>query len=184
MQNQMGGFNPREVIDSIRQFVGTSFGPTAQTQQSVSQEAKRRAVFAVLLKAPKNLAEIELSIRAASAGTYSPKASEILNILETAKGEGLIASKAKGDRKIYSLTEAGEAVLNEPVAAAEAEHQNTSSPSFIPKNLSIDPAIVAGAKLATAVTAVAQGCDREQKEAAAKILDDARRKLYAILAKD
>jgi DNA-binding PadR family transcriptional regulator len=187
MQNQTGNFNPREMFESLRQFLGsTLINNSSVVSPTISADARKRAVLSVLRKHPQNLAQLEQSVRTASAGSFSPKASEISKILEEAGEAGQVSSKAKGDRRIFSLTDAGEAFLNSPEPSsdsAEANSANDQRPrSTVP--FSIDPVVIAGAKLATAVTAIAQDCNQTQKEQAAAVLDETRRKLYAILAKD
>lgn len=188
MQNQTGNFNPREMFESLRQFLGSTLvNNSSVASPTISAAAKKRAVLSVLRKHPQNLAQIEQSVHTASAGSFSPKASEISKILEEATAAGQVSSKAKGDRKIFSLTDAGEAFLNSPEPSSDSAEAEATANGHRPRGagpFSIDPVVVAGAKLATAVTAIAQDCNQTQKEQAAAVLDETRRKLYAILAKD
>jgi DNA-binding PadR family transcriptional regulator len=88
-----------------------------------------------------------------------------------------VSAAESNGRKIYSLTEAG----REDVAGAEAsapwEQMGPAGTGFaaLPK---------AGVELAQAVSQVGRTGSTKQVQEAVKVLDEARRRLYSILAQD
>lgn len=110
---------------------------------------------------------------------WKPGAGEVYPMLQQLVDEQLVVSVQEGERKVFSLTETGraaaEAAAEPDAASGESMHERVSRHAALPK---------AGAKLAQAAAVVAQSGTPEQAEGAVAILDEARRKLYAILAED
>ena len=92
--------------------------------------------------------------------------------------EGTIAAEESNGRKIYSLTEAG----REEVAGADASApwESTSQAS----NAGFAALPKAGVELAQAAAQVGRTGSPEQVQEAVKVLNEARRRLYSILAQD
>ncbi|BDZ51821.1 hypothetical protein GCM10025867_40620 [Frondihabitans sucicola] len=93
--------------------------------------------------------------------------------------EQLVEGAQVGERKVYTLTEAGR--------RAAAEATVTEHPQEKPRDHGRPSAIAltkSGVSLAQALAQVAQTGTPHQSERAISIVDDARRKLYAILAED
>jgi DNA-binding PadR family transcriptional regulator len=93
--------------------------------------------------------------------------------------EGLISAEESNGRKVYSLTDEGRAVvadldLTAPWAASGSSSSG-SSYAALPK---------AGVELAQAAAQVGRTGTPEQVKQAVIALDEARRKLYSILAQD
>jgi DNA-binding PadR family transcriptional regulator len=100
--------------------------------------------------------------------------------LQQFEDEGLIASDGSGGKKVFHLTEAGDAAV-----AAVAPEDATP---WLDVRGGVDPVKVelkrGVGQVATAVMQVVQvGSDR-QMQAAQKILADTRRQLYRLLAED
>jgi DNA-binding PadR family transcriptional regulator len=118
-----------------------------------------------------------------SGGSWKPSAGSVYPTLQLLADEGLISAEEQSGRKTYSLTEAGRAVAAESStskapwepAAGKDGHRNDPRFTALPK---------AGVDLAGAAAAVGRSGSPEQVQAAIDILDDARRKLYSILAQD
>ena len=99
--------------------------------------------------------------------------------LQLLADEGLISAEESDGRKTYSLTAEGrEAADAAPDRSAPWEAQgarDTSRTSALPK---------AGIDLAQAAAQVGRSGSPEQVKQAVAVLDEARRKLYTILAQD
>jgi DNA-binding PadR family transcriptional regulator len=137
----------------------------------------RAAVLALLAEQPMHGYQIIQEIEERSGGAWKPSAGSVYPTLQLLADEGLIEAAEQGGRKTYSLTEAGRAVADEasetpapwegPGARAGAQF------GALPK---------AGVDLAGAVAQVGRSGSPEQVQQAIDVLDEARRKLYAILA--
>lgn len=194
------GFDPRtfdfrEAAERLRE----AFGP--REHGGHERHDVRGAILVALHGGAKNGHEVMQAIAAAHEG-WMPAASEVYPTLQQLTDEGLVSSRHEGERTVYELTPAGAAAAAEQVAQHEAhraEHERGGARGWgdwsrrdhagpwaqwgpwsehdaaVPK---------AGAKLAQAAAQVAHSGTQEQKERAAALLDETRRKLYAILAED
>ena len=138
----------------------------------------RTAVLTLLAEAPMHGYQIIQEISERSGGAWKPSAGSVYPTLQLLADEGLIEASEQGGRKTYSLTEAGRAVADEASenpAPWEAPGARAGAAQFgaLPK---------AGMDLAGAAAQVARTGTPEQVEQAIAVLDEARRKLYAILA--
>lgn len=139
----------------------------------------RAAVLALLAEEPMHGYQIIHEIEERSGGAWKPSAGSVYPTLQLLADEGLISAEEQGGRKTYSLTEAGREVAAEaaekpapwegPGARAGAQF------GALPK---------AGMDLAGAAAQVARTGTPEQVQQAVDVLDEARRKLYTILAAD
>ncbi|MDF1478113.1 PadR family transcriptional regulator [Leifsonia sp. H3M29-4] len=167
------GFDLWEAVDGLRE----AFAPRAAGR--MGRGDIRAAILVALTEKPMHGYQIIQSIEASTHGSWKPSPGSIYPTLQLLSDEGLVTAEQVGERKVYSLTEAGrEAAAEfasgpepwEPRRSWRAEH-NTALPK-------------AGAKLAQAVAQVAHSGSPEQTERAVAVIDEARRKLYAILAED
>ena len=138
----------------------------------------RAAVLALLAEQPMHGYQIIQEIEERSGGAWKPSAGSVYPTLQLLADEGLIEAAEQGGRKTYSLTEAGRAVADEASetpAPWEAAAVPVAGAQFgaLPK---------AGVDLAGAVAQVGRTGSPEQVQQAIEVLDEARRKLYAILA--
>ncbi len=142
----------------------------------------RAAVLSLLAERPMHGYQIIGEIAERSGGTWKPSAGSVYPTLQLLADEGLIEAEEQNGRKTYSLTEAGREVVAEttgtpaPWVANDREGKR-NDPRFhaLPK---------AGIDLAAAAAQVGRSGSPEQVQAAIDILDDARRRLYTILAQD
>jgi DNA-binding PadR family transcriptional regulator len=138
----------------------------------------RTAVLALLAEQPMHGYQIIHEIEERSGGTWKPSAGSVYPTLQLLADEGMLSTEESNGRKTYSLTEAGRAVAAD-LAEKPAPWQNTGSRgegnrvTALPK---------AGVELAQATAQVARSGSAEQVQQAVEILDDARRRLYALLA--
>jgi len=136
----------------------------------------RTAILALLSEADMHGYQIIREIEDRTDGRWKPSAGSVYPTLQLLADEGLVTATITQDRKTYSLTDAGkeaaaEVVDDTPWAKEEAFEATAHSP--LPK---------AGLELAQAVAQVARSGTQEQKDQAKELLDDTRRKIYAILA--
>lgn len=138
----------------------------------------RSAVLALLAERPMHGYQIIHEIEERSGGSWKPSAGSVYPTLQLLADEGIISAEESNGRKIYSLTEAGrEEVAGADTSAPWAPTGTGSSPGFsaLPK---------AGVELAQAATQVGRTGTPEQVQEAVKVLNEARRQLYSILAQE
>jgi DNA-binding PadR family transcriptional regulator len=139
----------------------------------------RAAVLALLAEQPMHGYQIIHEIEERSGGTWKPSAGSVYPTLQLLSDEGLISAEEAGGRKTYSLTEAGRAEAGESTGKAAPWETSGSRDSgrmtALPK---------AGVELAQVVAQVGRTGSPEQVQQAIDALDEARRKLYGILAQD
>ncbi|MBA8848025.1 PadR family transcriptional regulator [Microcella alkalica] len=184
------GFDIREAVDGIRD----AFAPRSGARSSTSTRGDIRvAVLSALSREPMNGHQVMQTIAASSGGAWMPGASEVYPMLQQLTDEGLLHTQNDGERTVYSLTETGRAAAAETLAAAAASaadrddadpadhdrREHWRGPRWDESTAAVPRA---GAKLVQAAAQVAQSGSREQKERAAALLDETRRKLYALLA--
>lgn len=141
----------------------------------------RSAVLSLLAERPMHGYQIINEIAERSGGTWKPSAGSVYPTLQLLADEGLIEAEEQNGRKTYSLTEAGRAVAAEStdtppwVPNTDKDRTRDARYSALPK---------AGVDLAAAAAQVGRSGSPEQVQQAIEVLDDARRRLYTILAQD
>lgn len=175
-----------------------AFGQLRQNfEQKIDQKAGTRmgrgdvrvAILALLAEQPMHGYQIIQQIDERSGGTWKPSPGSVYPTLQLLTDEGMVEVEEQGGRKTYSLTEAGRAeaadkpapwrtpqASDAPAGGAGgggASHGDRPGFGALPK---------AGANLAQAAMQVGRTGTPEQVQQAVDIIDDARRKLYAILA--
>jgi DNA-binding PadR family transcriptional regulator len=136
----------------------------------------RAAVLALLAERPMHGYQIIREIEERSGGSWKPSAGSVYPTLQLLADEGTISAEESNGRKIYSLTEAGrEEVAQHHAAPAPWEPVGPHAGGFasLPK---------AGVELAQAAAQVGRTGTPEQVQQAAAVLDEARRRIYSILA--
>ncbi|MFK0039064.1 PadR family transcriptional regulator [Paenarthrobacter sp. NPDC090517] len=136
----------------------------------------RTAILALLAERPMHGYQIIREIEERSGGSWKPSAGSVYPTLQLLADEGFVSTEESNGRKIYSLTEAG----REDVASAETAapwESAGNAPGFgaLPK---------AGVELAQAAAQVGRTGTPKQVQEAVTVLEDARRRLYSILAQD
>lgn len=166
------GFDLWEAVDGLRE----TFAPRASGR--MGRGDIRTAILVSLIDEPMHGYQIIQAIETRTGGAWKPSPGSIYPTLQLLADEGLVTGEQVGERKVYSLTEPGRAAAAEsasnplPWEQGRARHDERIA---LPK---------AGAKLAQAAAQVARNGTPEQTERAVAIIDDARRKLYAILAEE
>ncbi|WP_169580966.1 MULTISPECIES: PadR family transcriptional regulator [Microbacterium] len=163
-----------EAMDQLRDM----FEQKVMTPR-MSRGDVRTAVLTVLADRPMHGYQIISEIEERSGGTWKPSPGSVYPTLQLLADEGLITAEESNGRKTYSLTEAGRAEVGST--------EGRSAPWEAPGRKDAARATVlprAGAKLAQAAAQVATSGSPEQVQQAVEVLDEARRKLYSILAQD
>ena len=138
----------------------------------------RAAVLALLAEKPMHGYQIISEIAERSGGSWKPSAGSVYPTLQLLADEGLITAEEADGRKTYSLTEAGR-------AEAEASADRTAPwQSSGPRDFGGGALPKAGIELAQAAAQIQRSGTPEQVKQAVEVLDDARRRLYSILAQD
>lgn len=169
------GFDIWEAVDGIRDSVAASLG----RRDGIAGDI-RTAILVSLIDAPMNGYQIIRAIESRTGGAWSPSAGSVYPTLQLLTDEQLVSAELVGERKVYSLTPAGREVAADAAAAPE-ETAGESARARAERGLALPKA---GMKLAQAAAQVTHNGTPEQTERAVAIVDEARRKLYAILAED
>ena len=138
----------------------------------------RAAVLALLAEKPMHGYQLIREIEERSSGAWKPSPGSVYPTLQLLADEGLISAEESNGRKTYSLTDEGRSVA----AAAESKAPWQTTGATDGKR---GPALAkAGIELAQAAAQVCRSGSPEQVTEAVAVLDEARRKLYSILARD
>lgn len=164
-----------QAMEQLRASFDKKMGPGTR----MGKGDVRSAVIALLAEQPMHGYQIIREIEERSGGSWKPSAGSVYPTLQLLADEGLISAEESNGRKTYALTDAG----REHVASAgtsspwETTDVKEDAPGFaaLPK---------AGVELAQAAAQVGRSGSPEQVQQAVAVLDDARRRLYSILAQD
>jgi DNA-binding PadR family transcriptional regulator len=138
----------------------------------------RAAVLALLAERPMHGYQIIREIEDRSGGSWKPSAGSVYPTLQLLADEGVISAEESNGRKIYSLTEASreEVARDHPSAPWDAAGPHGGAEFMsLPK---------AGVELAQAAAQVNRTGSPEQVRQAVAVLEEARRRMYSILAQD
>ncbi|WP_228513904.1 PadR family transcriptional regulator [Frondihabitans sp. VKM Ac-2883] len=149
--------------------------------------------------------QIIRAIEARSGGAWKPTPGAVYPTLQVLDDEGLVSAEQVGERKVYSLTDTGRvaaaaaasAAADSASAAADSANGGSAHAGSAasgsakapqqPWGQGVHGALAltkSAAKLAQVMTLVAQTGTPRQTERAVAVVDEARRKLYAILAEE
>jgi DNA-binding PadR family transcriptional regulator len=111
-----------------------------------------------------------------SGGAWKPSPGSVYPTLQMLEDEGLIASASEGGKKLFTLTEEGRAAADEgPDAPWEEASRGVDWEA-------LSEIRQAGVGLMEAFGQVWKTGSKEQREKALAVINDARKKLYLILA--
>ncbi|MEV6347217.1 PadR family transcriptional regulator [Actinoplanes sp. NPDC051851] len=136
----------------------------------------RPAVLALLLERPMHGYEMIQELDARTNGIWRPSPGSIYPTLQLLEDEGLIEATAEGGRKSYQLTDAGR-------AEAETAAENPPWARFGDDTLNqVQDFRDAAVGIMAALKQVGFSGTPEQRQKALEVLNETKRKLYAILA--
>jgi DNA-binding PadR family transcriptional regulator len=136
----------------------------------------RAALLALLTERPMHGYEMIQELDQRTGGAWRPSPGSVYPTLQLLEDEGLITSTADEGRKQFRLTEAGQA---EATAAAQDAPWNAFAAETINSWHDIREASMGAMN---ALRQVMRTGTEDQRARAAEVLDEARRKLYGILA--
>ncbi|MEU1910683.1 PadR family transcriptional regulator [Streptomyces massasporeus] len=136
----------------------------------------RASILALLKDRPMHGYEMIQEIAERSGGAWKPSPGSVYPTLQLLEDEGLIASASEGGKKLFSLTEAGrEAAVEGPEAPWEEASRGVDWEA-------LGEIRQAGFGLMEAFGQVWKTGSKEQREKAVGVINEARKKLYLILA--
>ncbi|TGN72849.1 PadR family transcriptional regulator [Streptomyces bauhiniae] len=136
----------------------------------------RASILALLKDRPMHGYEMIQEIAERSGGAWKPSPGSVYPTLQLLEDEGLIASESEGGKKLFALTEAGRTAAEEgPDAPWEEASRGVDWEA-------LSEIRQAGSGLMEAFGQVWKTGTKEQRDKALAVLNDARKKLYLILA--
>jgi DNA-binding PadR family transcriptional regulator len=136
----------------------------------------RPAVLALLVERPMHGYEMIQELESRTGGIWRPSPGSIYPTLQLLEDEGLIEAEATGGRKRFSLTEAGR-------AEAQTAAENPPWAQFSDDSMSqVQDFRDAAVGIMSALKQVGFSGTPEQRDKALEVLNDTKRRLYAILA--
>ncbi|MER7306287.1 PadR family transcriptional regulator [Streptomyces griseoluteus] len=136
----------------------------------------RASILALLKDRPMHGYEMIQEIAERSGGAWKPSPGSVYPTLQLLEDEGLIVSESEGGKKLFALTEAGRTAAEEgPDAPWEEASRSVDWEA-------LSEIRQAGSGLMEAFGQVWKTGTEEQRVKALAVLNDARKKLYLILA--
>ncbi len=138
----------------------------------------RTAILRLLAEQPMHGYQIIQELSSRSGGAWSPSAGSIYPALQLLADEGLVTAEETAGKRVFSLSDAGKAAVAETADRAapwEEAAQGDSGAGSLRE---------AAGRLMPAIFQIGKAGSTDQVTAAIAILNDARKKLYAILAEE
>jgi DNA-binding PadR family transcriptional regulator len=193
MNNSFGNFDIqsaiKSLVTSVREMGG--FNPEQVGKAAFADDSRlRAAILVALLGTPKTGHDIMLTL-GADHGVKNIDAARVYPLLEELLDTGLVSAKFEKDRRVFKLTTEGnaqakqsESAQDEASGASGASGGSSGSVNW-PKWVDLTGTLPRSlAKLASVSFEVSNSATKEQQAEAAEVLDQARKQLHAILAKD
>jgi len=160
---------------------GPGFGPRGRGRGRRARRGDIRAAILLLLgEEPRNGYQLMQELEERSGGVWRPSPGSVYPALAQLEDEGLVRSVEHDGRKLFELTDEGRAHVEEHRERLGAPWETLAE--GVPGEVhSLRRAVRA---LFVAASQVSQTGSKAQLEDAQRILDDARRALYRILADD
>jgi DNA-binding PadR family transcriptional regulator len=137
----------------------------------------RTALLRILSERPMHGYDLIKELEQRSGGMWRPSPGSIYPTLQLLEDEGLLRGEEHDGKRVYSITEAGRAELDE-----RSKRSGEAPWDFGPAAEGLGALRDAGMQLAGAAMQVARTGSTEQRGKAAEILAEARREIYALLA--
>ncbi|WP_027757532.1 helix-turn-helix transcriptional regulator [Streptomyces synnematoformans] len=177
------GYGPRDGRRSAFGGFGPPFGPPFGRGRGGPRGRARRgdvraSILALLKDRPMHGYEMIQEISERSGGAWKPSPGSVYPTLQLLEDEGLIASASEGGKKLFSLTAAGrEEAESGPEAPWEDAGRGVDWEALQEVRQS-------GFALAEAFRQVYTTGTAEQRQEALAVVNEARKKLYLILAEE
>jgi len=171
------GFDPRAFAFGMRGF--GPFGPGRGGRRARRGDV-RAAALLLLEEEPRNGYQLMQEIEERSGGAWRPSPGSIYPALSQLGDEGLVRSDEAAGRRAFELTDEGRAYVDENREALGTPWDDAGGD--MPEGLVELRKLMMALGMAT--MQVAQAGDEAQTAEARKVLEDARRALYGILAEN
>jgi DNA-binding PadR family transcriptional regulator len=175
------GRRAREEFARSRGFGGPGFGPGPGRGRGprARRGDVRAAVLALLADRPMHGYEMIKEIEERSEGAWTPSAGSIYPTLQMLEDEGLIRGEDSDGKRRFSLTDSGR-------AEQESKAGDTTPWDAVREGAPSGQMALRGSvgKLIAAVRQVSHAGDEEQRKQVTELLDETRRKVYAVLAEE
>jgi DNA-binding PadR family transcriptional regulator len=139
----------------------------------------RAAVLALLAERPMHGYEMIKELEQRTGGAWTPSAGSIYPTLQMLEDEGLIRGEESDGKRRFALTEAGTAEQGEK--AGEETPWDSVRAGADPEAIHLKDSV---RKLHHAIGQVFHAADEAQQKQVRELLDESRRKIYAILAEE
>ena len=151
-------------------LASTTAGALAEIQFALSTSQNATDPLAIAMEAAAT------RIEERTGGDWKPSAGSVYPTLQLLADEGLVVAEETDGRKVYSLTDTGRAAAGvDPSDPWSAPRSSGDRRTALPK---------AGIELARATAQVGRTGTAAQIDEAVAALDEARRRIYSILARD
>ena len=167
-------FDPREL------FGMRGFGPPGRGGRRARRGDFRAAALLLLDEQPRNGYQLMQEIEDRSGGMWRPSPGSVYPALAQLEDEGLVRSDEGAGRRAFELTEDGRKYVEEHREALGVPWEEAGGE--VPQGILELRSLMM--QLGMASMQVAQAGDEAQTAEARKVLEDARRALYRILAGD
>ena len=171
------GFDPRAFFGGMRGF---GFGPPGRGGRRARRGDVRAAALLLLEEQPRNGYQLMQEIEDRSGGMWRPSPGSVYPALSQLEDEGLVRSDEGAGRRAFELTDEGRKYVEEHREALGVPWDDAGG-EVPPGILELRSLMM---QLGMASMQVAQAGDEAQTAEARKVLEDARRALYRILAGD
>ena len=158
---------------------GRGFGPGGRGKRARRGDV-RAAVLLLLEEEPRNGYQLMQELEERSGGVWRPSPGSIYPALSQLEDEGLVSSDESAGRRAFQLTDEGRAYIEENREALGVPWEAVGGD--VPEGLLELRKLMM--QLGMATMQVAQAGDEAQTDEARKVLEEARRSLYRILAGD
>jgi DNA-binding PadR family transcriptional regulator len=154
-------------------------GPWGRRGPRAKRGDVRSAILTLLAESPMHGYQIIQELGERTGGAWRPSPGSVYPTLQLLEDEGLVAATERDGKRVFEITEAGtKAVADQPVTAPPWEQFSAGmDPQAARLMRSMQQAGAA------AMQAMGAGSD-EQRSRVADALDEARKKIYGVLAED
>lgn len=141
----------------------------------------RTVLLGALIDGPGHGYEIIQRLEAKTGGMWRPSPGSVYPTLQLLEDEGLVRSEERDGKRVYQVTEAGQAEATERASRGGGPPWAMGGDEGAPGVRRLREAV---GQLHLAARQVASAGQEEQVERTVAIITDARKKLYQILAED
>jgi DNA-binding PadR family transcriptional regulator len=157
---------------------GMGSGPYFPGRPKVSRGDVRSAILHLLAEEPMHGYQIMSELSARTDGIWQPSPGSIYPTLNQLEDEDLVRAEERDGKKVYALTDEGR-------ARVESDEDEAPWDRFAsPYSTGLMALREAGFQLGAAVFQVARAGSDEQADQARDVLEEAKRRIYEILAGD